>query len=956
MLLLNIQCLNARKMDDIFIDLQGFPNLFFMCLNETWSSEENIQLYKIENYSLISSYSRKICKGGGVAIWAKKCLKCKEININQFCRDKHIEICAISCNDFSDTIKNVIVLNLYRSPTGDINIFLQVLNDVLLYLYKPKTYFIVCGDFNLDSICMSQDFISFCSILEPFGILRVESWPTRVTERSLSTIDHIFTNFEDRGHTCVSENLVSDHNSVFFDFNLSTKSVFNKFSFYTRDFNDWAMGNFSSTLIRENWQHLFNSCDVNQAYAYFFNTLLYYFDKYFPVHKKYKHCLQNKNWLNADVCTSSSQLKKMHISVKMNPNLKPAYNIMKKEHKTLVETTKKEYYQGKILSSNNINKACWNVVSEISNKRKAFENINIKQNNILIEDPLSVANILNKFFQEVPINIHNKIKNQNIINPNLPNISENDQNFKNTQFLLCPYTETELYELLKIKLKNTHSAGADDFPNFLIRNCISSIIQPLTHLINVSFCTGQFPELLKVSKVLPLFKKLDKECAENYRPISIPSIFSKIFEYAFLNRLVQFLNDYKIISPSQHGFQNKKSTMTAIHAFYEKLIFMIDAGECPAGIFCDLSRAFDCVEHQTLLNLLLALGMRGTPLKWIESFLTNRKQFVNIQNINAKNSKVNIKSSTIGVDTGVPQGSVLGPVLFLLYINNLGGVDCEAFFSIFADDTSVLISQSTDESLQDKCNNVLFSLNNWFTQKFLHFNSEKTNYIRFHHSQKECSELDLKINDESINSSDSVKFLGLYIDSCLNWKVHCEKLISTINSQTFLIKNLRSVLTDKQLIQVYYANIESRIRYGIEFWGWSTFSPQVFIAQKQALRAITRVPSTFSCRALFKRYNLLTLPSLYIFQMCIFIYNNSDTLQKNCDIHNRDTRSKNNFHVPLSKSKLSYRSPNHLGPKVFNKLPEYIKMGNKNFNEFKCKLKTFLIDKCFYNVSDYLCD
>ena len=235
--------------------------------------------------------------------------------------------------------------------------------------------------------------------------------------------------------------------------------------------------------------------------------------------------------------------------------------------------------------------------------------------------------------------------------------------------MFIPYiTEYEITQNI-ISLKNS-SAGWDSIPASIAKQSILFYVKPLTQLINRSFELGIFPDELKLAKVIPIFKSGDKTQLTNYRPISVLIFFSKIFEKTMYNHLIKFINKNKILYKYQFGFRKSHSTNHAIISLVEKVNNALDSGNVLVGVFLDLKKAFDTVDHKILLGKLFKYGIRGEILKWFESYLNNRTQYVNIQDN---------KSQTKTITCGVPQGSILGPLLFILYINDLTGASKDMF-------------------------------------------------------------------------------------------------------------------------------------------------------------------------------------------------------------------------------------------------------------------------------------
>lgn len=690
--------------------------------------------------------------------------------------------------------------------------------------------------------------------------------------------------------------------------------------------------------------------DIDAAFSYFWGVFKYYFDLFFPLQKCYSR-ENGKQWVNTEIKTSSENLKSIFRLTKTNDNLGEYYMEQKKKHKQLINDTKQEYYQQRISGASNSVSCGWRIVNELSNKVKKQKNFSIKvgKSGEITHSPETIANSFNLFFKEAPIEIAKNIP-KNAINNNL--YKSCYPNLKNKKLLLFPFQEEEFYILIMSKLKNKKSSGADDIPSFVVREVLAEIVYPMTFLINLSFCIGRFPSSLKTGKIIPIYKKDDVHLMDNYRPVTVCSSFSKLFEYCFLDRMMMFVYENNIINEHQFGFQSGKSTGNAMHALYNEIVHFMEVGESPVGVFCDLSRAFDCVNQDLLLDKLLSYGFKDGAFQWIESFIKGREHYVSIDHVRS-GSRVRINSECISAQMGVPQGSVLGPVLFILYVNELPRVLPDVSFTTFADDTSLILSNADDSILEGEVNSGISSLCDWFSSNSLYFNLNKTKCVRFHPRQRQCNCLQFKLNDVKISNENSIKFLGIYIDAHLDWKEQCDYVISKLNSSYYMILNLRNVLLRKQLLMLYYAQVESVLRYGISLWGYSTKSAEVFLKQKRIVRCIAGVNRRTSCKELFMQYNILTLTGLYILETCVHIYRNRDSYLRFSDVHSVNTRNADEYYITPYRTQIMYKSPNVVGLKMFNKLPPEIK-ASVNITQFKSHLKRFLISKCYYRLDEYV--
>ena len=356
------------------------------------------------------------------------------------------------------------------------------------------------------------------------------------------------------------------------------------------------------------------------------------------------------------------------------------------------------------------------------------------------------------------------------------------------------------------------------------------MLEPLCDLVNSSLEEGVFPEPMKVARVVPKFKRGGRDDWSNWRPISVLTSISKLFELVMARRLYSFLDDCGIISDSQHGFRKARSTSSAVAEFLHKVHIAWEEKKYALGVFMDLSKAFDCVRHDLLLEKLEALGIRGVVLKWFRSYLEGRQQFVEVHGS---------KSSMLNVKFGVPQGSVLGPLLFLIYINDLEAHVKLGKLVLFADDSNLITTAACSEDLETATFIELANIQQWFQENGLVLNADKSTYILFRHRNKPDIDPTVMIGGEVLERADSGMFLGIGVDEHLNWSCHIDKLCKKLSSTIYLLRNMRPYCDDAMLTSLYHSLFVSVARYGIANWGGGSASNmyRVLILQKRALRA-----------------------------------------------------------------------------------------------------------------------
>ena len=383
-------------------------------------------------------------------------------------------------------------------------------------------------------------------------------------------------------------------------------------------------------------------------------------------------------------------------------------------------------------------------------------------------------------------------------------------------------------------------------------------------MINQSLATGIFPDRLKIAKVVPLFKKGDTRMVDKYRPISLLPSISKWFEKVVFNQMYEYFTANKLFFPSQYGFRKKHSTDLAAAELIDRAMSQIDQGNYSLSVFMDLSKAFDTLDHGIMLNKLQYYGIRDASLLWFNSYLNCRKQYVDIGG--------HISTQRL-ITTGVPQGSILGPLLFIIYMNDIPNCSPSFNFILYADDTSLFASldiyrESYSVSINDELNHVY----QWLCCNKLSLNLEKTKCMFFHHHRKNIAGKipDIMINDKRIERVNTFNFLGIVINEHLSWKPHCDYIANKLTKVNGIMNRLKNFLPYHIMKTIYFSMFQSHLNYGLLLWGYDC--NRIFKLQKRALRTITKSKYNSHTEPLFKFCYILKLNDLLSLNTLKFYY------------------------------------------------------------------------------------
>ena len=503
--------------------------------------------------------------------------------------------------------------------------------------------------------------------------------------------------------------------------------------------------------------------------------------------------------------------------------------------------------------------------------------------------------------------------------------------------------------LREIKLLDPKKAtGPDGIGAKILKLCPEVFATNLVKIFNKSIDKGEYPSEMKIARVIALFKKGSKFTPDNYRPISLLSSFNKVFERLICIQLLSFLEKYKILVKFQFGFRAKHSTILALTEIIDSVRCHLDNRDFVLGLFVDLSKAFDTVDHEILLHKLSHYGIRGHANKFFKSYLTERTQFTFINNE---------KSTTRAIKCGVPQGSVLGPILFLLYVNDLCYAVGSNIARLFADDTGLFTHGRNLKTLLDESVMTYRKLFEWCICNRLTINFSKTCFIIFHPQNKRVPNglKDLKIDNITVNRVEVTKYLELYIDEHLSWKHHVTQLCKNLVKYFGIFKKLRDSVTKKIAKQLYHAFIYSRIQYGIQIYGScsTTLLSKIQILSNKLVKFLLKLNPMTRTNELHNDFKILKVNDIFEVNVLSFVkkclYGECPALFKdyfNYQQHNYNVRV-NKLHVPQSRTILASSSVKIKGAILWNNLDTNVK-SKSHLKSFTKLLKIHYINK--YNT------
>lgn len=941
----NIQCITNKINSLEFLLDRCDPT--FVCISEHWATTTQIEQVELTGYTRISNYSRQTHIHGGTAIFVKDHIMHKCKNLKNLC-DMSIEL-SFECSAMTYN-NNTCIVCIYRSPNSDVNIFFTQLSALLSKITNNYGSLFVCGDFNIDNMVPSFNSAVLTDIVESYDLNSLFNHATRIynqrTYTSQTSLDYILTNVNNDNVICNNfDPGLSDHYAQLINWEINTTNI-NHEQAITKTFrkiNGLSIAEFVKFFCGDQLflTNLHGSTDdINSIFSIFYEHFSWCFQTAFPkITKTVSGKHENKIKFGPETLKKVQDLKDLnYLKKQINCEyLNVKYKQSKRDVENCIRAEKQRYYKDKIKNSNNQTRSLWKIIKENTNPgKKANSGISLLINNETITDTSKIVDHFGECFSNI---IEDKLSDHfdGVLSKTCTYTEHTAHSF-----FCTPVTENDVQKVIAA-LPNKKSTGYDEVSVDLVKKCSNILSGPIAYIINKSIQLGQFPQLLKLALLIPIPKDGDPQNVENYRPIAILSIFSKIIETVIAQKINDYLNKFNVITDSQHGFRKNRSTETATLEFVQHIHNKIDHNEITTGIFFDLSRAFDTLNIQFVSEKLERMGIRGNTNALLTSYLANRRFMV-------KHGDTTSREYTI--NRGTPQGSVLGPLIFLLYVNDLPQHITGGKTFIYADDTSIITSGKCAEEVQHKIINIIKQFSEWCAKNQLIINLKKTVLINFYNRIDKSTNSHPVVQNITLTPASSIKFLGTIVDSQLNWNLHIDFTAKKLNKVYYIIKNLKNKLDTDSIMSVYYANFHSVISYNIAVWGRSSDINRILILQKRVIRMIFNLETHTSCRTTFCGNKILTVTSIYLLKILLHIHGKKTTLAKHSNIHTINTRGKNDIYQNKHIHAKYEKSPLYSGTHLYNLLPLDLKC--LPFLKFKRKLKEYLSSNCFYTIDEFI--
>lgn len=925
----NIRGLVANK-DSLCQMIDDSKHIDIISLSETHLSDSEEAQVQLDGYTFINR-PRKTGKGGGVGVYISSSVP--------FHRRLDLERDGIECiwiEILFPKSKGILIGFIYRPPSSSKHLcadFENKLESMLSAVSSENKECILTGDINCNYL-VSSDNKELKAMLLSFGLKQLIKDPTRVTQDSKTLLDVIYTN---RPQNVYSVKTIpaglSDHDMI----GCVRKLHNHKFQPRTitcRNYANYDPISFCNDLRSNSLTPVFKSSCVNEAWSFLKAILKKCIDKHAPAIKKRikgKLCPWLTQKVKQEMNTKDQLLRKAR---KTNREIDwSSYKRQRNKVNGMVKNCKSRYHRELLEETVGSPNKFWSAIKKLYPTKSTKEpGAAFLVNGAVETDKEVIANSFCKFFTDVAGSLKRKIFPLCNFVWKRPLTIDTQQPLENFEFRSV--SDKVVFNALK-SLKRNKSSGLDNFPSGMLKDSADIIAKPLTHIINLSLATGSIPTDWKAAKIVPLFKSGSMAEIDNYRPISILPSMSKILEKVVFKQLMAHFEQNGLLSHFQYGFRRMRSTELAVTHLTDVIRREGENGNLTGCVFIDLSKAFDTISHSGLLSKLSTYGVRGTELAWFTDYLFCRSQVVQYKGV---------LSEPQPILTGVPQGSILGPILFIIFFNDVHKPLQHSKIITYADDSVIYTSSKDIDTIQRSLSEDMNNLCEWFKDNELIINlkKDKTESMLFGTAKRinlQDKELKLSVNGTLINNTSTYKYLGVHLDSSLNLASHFDRIYKKAATRINLLRSIRPLIDQKCAESIYNTMIAPIFTYcgtlGLSFPDYR--KEMIKNIERRGFKVIGN--SSFnppSVNNLIKRKSCLFVFDCLLNNVCTPFKNYFERL-----VHSKATRN-NGISVKLPKVRLEFgkKSFYYQGAKTFNNLPAELRSLDSRL-KFKNKLRDY---------------
>ena len=810
---LNVRSL-LKKVDQIRLLLQDVT-LDAFTISETWLKPHlDTNLIDLEGYKAFrldrtylakkGSKGKKGKSGGGLVTYisnkhTSSCELLDELDIS----NEHIEAQWLYIH--RPHCKNVAICNLYRPPQGDLKKALNYLDDCLKTINLCKVDVFVVGDMNVDyQSKKSPNYKRLNFFAQSNGLSQHIHTTTRNTNKTKSLIDLAFTNSKFIKAAGTLDHHISDHQPIYI-VHKKSRDLRPKAEFAGRSYRNFDRDKFRENLKSLDWEPLNTLNDPGEAWDFLLKQVTAVLDTMCPI-RSYRIKNYRPDWMTKELIEQIKDRDYFYKKAKStgDENFWNIAKYLRNITNSNIRQAKRDFILDELREHDGDAKKFWKVIRKVvpTGKQNVKQDILLKDDNDVKVKKEDTAHFINDYF----INVGNFGLAGASGSSNSPPWDDSGGDSRKSPEALNEVNEVEVYNIVK-NINISKSSGLENVSSYIVKEAFGILSTEVTRMFNLSIISSKFPNAWKKALVVPIPKSGNLNKVKNFRPISLLPLPGKILEKLIHNQLSNHLDHNSLLSDNQHGFRKSHSTLHSVSQLTDFINKKLDSKTPTVAAFIDFRKAFDCVQHPVLLHKLAQLNLDDSVIDWVKSYLSSRSQRVLANGV---------CSSDMTVTQGVPQGSVLGPLFYIIYANDLSKLVESCQIAMYADDTVLYTANRNFEKSVLDLQNDLDLLSDWCDVNGIRANTDKTKIMVFgtQNIQKKLPPFSFKFGNSPLHSVQSYKYLGVTLDSQLNYNLHVSRVIGSVTSKLRQFQRMRSFLNTKAALMVYKNMLLPVLEYG----------------------------------------------------------------------------------------------------------------------------------------------